>query len=58
MHVIAQGPEITEGAKVVMVLFAIAIAAFWKALLKLALAMIAVAIVVFVGAGAIMFLHA
>ena len=57
MHVIAQGPEIAEGAKILIVLLAIAIVAFWKVLLQLALALIAVAIIVFVGAGAVMLLH-
>jgi hypothetical protein len=58
MHVIAQGPEITEGAKVLIVLLAIAIVAFWRVLVQLALALIAVAIIVLVGSGAFMLLHA
>ncbi len=57
MHVIAQGPEITEGAKVLIVLFAIGVVAFWRVLLQLALALIAVTIIVVVGSGAFLLLH-
>ena len=58
MHVIAEfaGQQI-PGANAALVLIAIVIVAFWRVLLRLLLALIAVAIVVLVGTGAITLLH-
>jgi hypothetical protein len=54
MHVVAQGPvQITEGAKVTFLIIAIGIIAFWRELLRILLAVIAVVIVLAVGAGAL-----
>jgi hypothetical protein len=46
-----------ESAKVVIVLAAVAIVAFWRVLLRLLLALIAIAFVVLLGAGAVMMLQ-
>jgi hypothetical protein len=58
MHVIGEfaGQQI-PGANVALVFLAIVIVAFWRVLMRLVLALIAIAIVVLVGAGAIMLLH-
>jgi hypothetical protein len=58
MHALGQpaGQEM-ESAKVVIVLAAIAIVAFWRVLLRLLLALIAIAFVVLLGAGAVMMLQ-
>jgi hypothetical protein len=58
MHVLGQpaGQEM-ESAKVLIVLAAIAIVAFWRVLLRLLLALIAIAFVVLLGAGAVMMLQ-
>src|SRR5215472_13887258 len=58
MHVIAElaGQQV-QGANAALVLIAIVIVAFWRVLLRLLAALIAIAFVVLVGAGAIMLLH-
>lgn len=58
MHVIGGviGQQV-PGANAALVLIAVVIVAFWRVLLRLLLAFIAIAIVVLVGAGAIMLLH-
>jgi uroporphyrinogen-III synthase len=58
MHVLAQGAgQAAEGARVLIILAAIAVVAFWQALLRLLLAAIAIAILIAVGAGAAAVLH-
>jgi hypothetical protein len=58
MHVIGElaGQQI-PGANPALVLIAIVIVAFWRVLLRLLLALIAIAIVVLVGAGVVTLLH-
>ena len=58
MHGIGEGTgQELQSAKAAIVLIAIGIVAFWRALLRLLLALIAIAIVVLVGAGAVLFLQ-
>ena len=58
MHVIGQGAaQGVESAKAAIVFVAIAVVAFWRVILRLVLALIAIALVVLVGAGAAVFLH-
>jgi hypothetical protein len=58
MHVIGEvaGQQI-QGANAALVLIAVVIVAFWRVLLRLLAALIAIAFVVLVGAGAIVLLH-
>jgi hypothetical protein len=58
MHVIAQGgaPGI-QSAEVVLVLAAIGMVVFWKAVVKLVLALVAIAILVAVGSGVLELMH-
>ncbi len=59
MHVVAQGPlEAADAARVVLVFVAIAAVAFWRVLLRLVLALIAVAVLVAVGAGIVALVNA
>ena len=46
-----------QGANAALVLIAVVIVAFWRVLLRLLAALIAIAFVVLVGAGAIVLLH-
>jgi hypothetical protein len=46
-----------QSAKVVIVLAAIAIVAFWRVLLRLLLALVAIGLVVLLGAGAVVMLQ-
>jgi hypothetical protein len=58
MHVLAQAAAQGAGsAKVVVVFAAITIVAFWRALLRLLIALIVIGLVVLVGAGAIVVLQ-
>jgi hypothetical protein len=58
MHVIAQGAvQAADAARVVLVFLAIIVVAFWRVLLRLVLALIAVAVLVAVGAGVVAFMH-
>jgi hypothetical protein len=58
MHVIAQGAaQAAESVRVVLVLAAIALVAFWKVVLRLLIAIIVIAIVVAAGSGAIALMH-
>jgi hypothetical protein len=58
MHVIGQGAaQGVEQAKAAIVMVAIAVVAFWRVILRLVLALIAIAIVVLVGAGVVVFLQ-
>jgi hypothetical protein len=58
MHALGQsaGQEV-ESAKVVIVLAAVVIVAFWRVLLRLLLALIAIAFVALLGAGAVVMLQ-
>jgi len=58
MHAIAQGvaPH-AESAKVAVIMIAVLAVAFWKALLRLLVALIAIALVVVVGAGVVMLMQ-
>jgi hypothetical protein len=59
MHVVAQGTlEAADAARVVLVLLAIAVVAFWRVLLRLVLALIAVAVLVAVGTGIVALVNA
>lgn len=54
MHIIAQGPaQAADAVRVVLVFLAFAVVAFWRALLRLVLALIAVAVLVAVGTGVV-----
>jgi hypothetical protein len=54
MHVIAQGPlEAASAARVVLVFLAIVVVAFWRVVLRLVLALIAVAVLIAVGTGVV-----
>jgi hypothetical protein len=58
MHVLGQSAAQEVGsAKVVIVFAAVTIVAFWRVLVRLLLALLAVAIVVLVGAGAAVMLQ-
>ncbi len=58
MHVIAQGGvQGVQSAQVAMMLIAVAIVAFWRALLRLVLALLAIAILVAIGAGVLELAH-
>jgi hypothetical protein len=59
MHVTAQGPLVTAAAaRIVLVFLAIAVVAFWRVLLRLVLAVIAVAVLVAVGTGIVALVNA
>ena len=59
MHVIAQGSlGAASAARVVLVFVAIAVVAFWRALLRLVLALIAIAVLVAVGTGIVALVNA
>jgi hypothetical protein len=59
MHVIAQGPlAAADAARAVVVFLAIAVVAFWRVLLRLVLALIAVAVLVAVGTGIVALMNA
>jgi hypothetical protein len=58
MHALGQSAaQEVESTKVVIVLAAIAIVAFWRVLLRLLLALIAIGLVVLLGAGAVVMLQ-
>jgi O-antigen ligase len=59
MHVIAQGPlAAADAVRVVLVFLAIAVVAFWRVLLRLVLALIAVAVLVAIGTGIVALVNA
>jgi hypothetical protein len=59
MHVLAEAAgQAAEGVRVLIILAVIAVVAFWQVLLRLLVAVIAIAILIAVGAGAAEFLHA
>lgn len=59
MHVAAQGAaQAVESARVVLVIIAIAVAVFWRVLLRLVLAIIAIAILMAIGSGVVVLLNA
>ncbi|MGH3305573.1 MAG: hypothetical protein ACRDOK_28690 [Streptosporangiaceae bacterium] len=59
MHVIAQGPvQAVEAARAVLFFLAIAVVAFWRVLLRLVLALIAVAVLVAIGSGVVALMNA
>jgi hypothetical protein len=59
MHAIAQGPlQAVEAARVVLVFLAIVAVAFWRVLLRLVLALIAIAVLVVVGTGVVVLVNA
>lgn len=58
MHPLGQSAaQEVESAKVLIILAAIAFVAFWRVLLRLLLALIAIAFVALLGAGAVMMLQ-
>lgn len=58
MHALAETTaEHAETAKMAVIMAAIVVVAFWKALLRLLLALIAIAFVVLIGAGLVMILQ-
>jgi hypothetical protein len=58
MHIIGQAAaQQIESAKDAIVFVAIAVVAFWRFILRLILALIAIAIVVLIGAGAVVLLQ-
>jgi hypothetical protein len=59
MHVVAQGPvEAADAVRAVLVFLAIGVVAFWRVLLRLVLALIAVAVLVAVGTGIVALVNA
>jgi O-antigen ligase len=59
MHVIAQGSlGAASAARVVLVFAAIAVVAFWRVLLRLVLALTAIAVLVAVGTGVVALVNA
>jgi len=59
MHAIAQGPlQAVEAARVVLFFLAVVVVAFWRVILRLVLALIAVAILVAVGSGVVALMNA
>jgi hypothetical protein len=59
MHVVAQGPlEAADAVRVVLVFLAIGVVAFWRVLLRLVLALIAVAVLVAVATGIVALVNA
>lgn len=58
MHVIAQGgAQGVQSAQVAMMLIAVAIVVFWRALLRLVLALLAIAVLVAIGSGVLELAH-
>jgi hypothetical protein len=57
MHVVSQAAQGVEAAKVILVLVAIAVVVFWRAVLRAVLALIAIAILIAVGSGVIELMH-
>jgi hypothetical protein len=58
MHVIAQGAaQGVQSAQVAMMLIAVAIVAFWRAVLRLVLALVAIATLVAIGSGILELAH-
>jgi hypothetical protein len=58
MHAIAQGSaQHAESAKVAVIMIAVFVVAFWKVLLRLLVALVAIAFVVVVGAGVVMLMQ-
>jgi hypothetical protein len=58
MHAIAAGgAQAVESAKVVVILIAVALVAFWRALVRLVLALITIAILVTLGTGLVELMH-
>jgi hypothetical protein len=59
MHAIAQGPlEAVAAARTVLFFLAVAVVAFWRVLLRLVLALIAVAVLVAIGSGVVALMNA
>jgi hypothetical protein len=58
MHVITQGgAQGVQSAQVAMMLIAVAIVVFWRALLRLVLALLAIAVLVAIGSGVLELAH-
>jgi hypothetical protein len=58
MHVIAQGGvEGVQSAEVAMLLIAVGIVAFWRVVLRLVVALLAIAILVTIGTGILELAH-
>jgi hypothetical protein len=58
MHVVAESAaQAAESAKVIVVLSAIALVAFWRVILRLVLVLIAIAILIVVGSGVAVLMH-
>jgi hypothetical protein len=55
---LAQGPQDIQNVEVVMVMAAIVVAAFWRILLRIALAAIVAFVLVAIGYGVVAFMHA
>ena len=51
MHVLAAGAQAAESAKAAIIMIAVVVVAFWRVIARLVLALIAVAILVTLGAG-------
>jgi hypothetical protein len=59
MHAVAQGPlQAVEAARAVLFFAAIVAVAFWRVLLRLVLALIAVAVLVAIGSGVVALINA
>lgn len=59
MHGVAQGPlQALESARVVLLFIAVAVVAFWRVLLRLVVALIAVALLIAIGSGVVALLNA
>ena len=59
MHVLAQGPlQAVESARAVLLLIAVAVVAFWRVVIRLVLALIAVALLIAVGSGVVALVNA
>jgi len=58
MHVIAQGgTQGVQSVEVLLILVAIGIVVFWKAVLKIVVALVSIAILVAVGSGVVVLMH-
>ncbi len=58
MHAIAQGyAQQAESAKLAVIMIAVFVVAFWKALLRLLIALVAIAFVLVVTAGVVMLMQ-
>ncbi len=51
MHVLAAGAQAAESAKAAIIMIAVVVVAFWRVIARLVLALIAIAILVTLGAG-------